>query len=147
MVAVNLNGVVAVTWFDTRVSQDNTKFDEYFTASLDGGKTLLAPVRVSSESSQYPGNGNLNVDPEAWNYKGETRLTFLTAASRWGMGGDYMGLTADPAGSFHPFWADSRTGTFQIQTAAVQVKSIGASADKKDENMPQPRHQHWRKQM
>ena len=136
MVAVNRDGIVAITWFDTRVSQDNTKFDEYFTASVDGGKTLLAPVRVSSESSQYPGNGNLNVDPEAWNYKGETRLTFLTAASRWGMGGDYMGLTADPTGSFHPFWADSRTGTFQIQTAAVQVKSGGAAPDKKDENTP-----------
>jgi hypothetical protein len=35
---------------------------------------------------------------------------------------DYMGLTADANGIFHPLWADSRTGTFQIQTARVEVK-------------------------
>jgi hypothetical protein len=136
MVAVNRNGVVAITWFDTRASQDNQKFDEYLTASLDGGETLLAPVRVSSESSQYPGDGNLHVSAESWNYKGETRLTFLTAASRWGMGGDYMGLAADANGSFHPFWADSRTGTFLIETASVEVTNGHGSAQEKDGNAP-----------
>ena len=34
-----------------------------------------------------------------------------------------MGLTADKDGVFHPFWADSRSGTFQIYTARVQVET------------------------
>ena len=42
--------------------------------------------------------------------------------SRWGSGGDYMGLAADKAGVFHPFWADARSGTFQIYTADVRVE-------------------------
>ena len=122
MVAVNQEGTVAVTWYDARNSKQNEKFDEYFSASVDGGETFAAPVRISSYSSLLPGNGNLRLDPDAWNYKGEQRLTFLSAAARWGNGGDYMGLTADANGVFHPLWADSRTGTFQIQTARVEVK-------------------------
>jgi hypothetical protein len=34
-----------------------------------------------------------------------------------------MGLAADREGVFHPFWADARSGTFQIYTAAVTVLS------------------------
>ncbi|MGH9367200.1 MAG: hypothetical protein ACRD3M_05965, partial [Thermoanaerobaculia bacterium] len=34
-----------------------------------------------------------------------------------------MGLAADKDGVFHPFWADSRSGTFQIYTAAVKVET------------------------
>jgi hypothetical protein len=48
-------------------------------------------------------------------------LSLLSAASRWSSGGDYMGLAADKDGLFHPFWADARSGTFQIYTASVKV--------------------------
>ncbi len=37
-----------------------------------------------------------------------------------------MGLTADATGAFHPFWADSRSGTFQIYTAVVKVEGPAA---------------------
>ena len=46
-----------------------------------------------------------------------------------------MGLTADANGVFHPLWADSRTGTFQIQTARVEVKKP-AAAEKRSADKP-----------
>jgi hypothetical protein len=49
-------------------------------------------------------------------------LSFLSAASRWGNGGDYTGLASDRDGVFHPLWADSRSGTFQAWTARVRVE-------------------------
>jgi hypothetical protein len=37
-------------------------------------------------------------------------------------------MTADADGVFHPFWADSRTGTFQAMTARVTVSAGGGNA-------------------
>jgi hypothetical protein len=45
VVAVNKDGVVGVTWYDTRDSKDGSQFNEYFTASLDGGKSFLPAIR------------------------------------------------------------------------------------------------------
>jgi hypothetical protein len=122
-IAVNRDGVVGVTWFDTRnsVGHDNKQYDEYFAASVDGGETFSAPVRVSSGTSSPFGRGNLTMQADSWGYKGETRISFISAVSRWPAGGDYMALTTDREGIFHPFWVDARTGTFQIQTARVTV--------------------------
>jgi len=123
MIAVNrTDGTVGVTWFDTRDGGDGVRYDEYFAASVDGGASFLPPVRVSSESSSPLGAGNLALTLQTLQVTPDSlRLSFFSAGSRWVNGGDYMGLTADVAGTFHPFWADSRTGTFQIYTAEVRV--------------------------
>ncbi|HEY7114356.1 MAG TPA: sialidase family protein [Thermoanaerobaculia bacterium] len=121
VVAVNADGVVGVTWFDTRGTSDASQYNEYFTASLDGGKTFLAPARVSSAPSRPKGAGNLTFGAMAGQYKQTRYLQLVSAASRWVSGGDYMGLAADKDGAFHPFWSDSRTGTFQIYTASIAV--------------------------
>jgi hypothetical protein len=121
VIAVNKDGVVAVTWFDTRDSKDGREYHEYFAASTDGGETFLPSARVSSAPSDPKGAGNAVMTPMIYEYQKKLNLSFLSAASRWGSGGDYMGLTADKDGNFHPFWADSRSGTFQIYTARVKV--------------------------
>ena len=124
-VAVNRDGVVGVTWYDTRNAKTPRGSDQYFAASLDGGATFLPSVRVSTESSNPLGAGNFNFTPLTFRIpddSGATRLTFLSAVGRWINGGDYTGLTADPEGLFHPFWADSRTGTFQAMTARIRVE-------------------------
>jgi hypothetical protein len=119
--AVNHDGVVALTWFDTRGSTDGTEFNEYFAASLDAGESFLPPVRASTDGSHALGEGNLAMTPSDFRTADSWRINLLSFESRWGNGGDYMGLTADAKGLFHPFWADSRSGTFQIYTAAVKV--------------------------
>jgi len=121
VVAVNKDGIVGVTWYDTRDSKDGSQFHEYFTASLDGGKSFLPPMRVSSAPSTPLGPGNMNMGAMIFRHKETTALSLISAGSRWGGGGDYMGLAPDKEGVFHPFWADARTGTFQIYTANVSV--------------------------
>jgi hypothetical protein len=121
VVAVNKDGVVGVTWYDTRDSKDGSQFHEYFTASLDGGKSFLPPIRVSSAPSTPLGAGNMSMGATVFRHKETTALSLVSAGSRWPGGGDYMGLAPDKEGVFHPFWADARTGTFQIYTASVSV--------------------------
>jgi len=126
--AVNKNGLLAITWFDTRAANDLAHYDEYFTASLDGGVTFLKPVRVSSKTSQMFGIGNMQIIPSIWRHENLARVSFTSPSTRWRSAGDYMGLAADTDGIFHPLWSDSRSGTFQIWTATVQVSTAAEPA-------------------
>ena len=121
-IAVNKDGVVGVTWFDSREDKEGKKFHQYFAASVDGGDTFTKPAQVSSEISDPNGRGNSQLSPMVWVHEGTIGLSTISAASRWGSGGDYMGLAADKDGAFHPFWSDSRSGTFQVYTARVAVE-------------------------
>ena len=128
-VAVNGDGVVAATWFDTRNSSDGSRYDEYFTASFDGGVTFQPAVRVSSASSEPRGAGNRRqMTPMSYFEKEKDFWTvaFLSAAG-WTAGGHYMGLAADKDGDFHPFWVDARSGTSQIYSARVRFVAAGAT--------------------
>jgi hypothetical protein len=121
-IVVNKDGVVGITWFDTRDDGPH-HYNEYFTASLDGGKTFLPPQRVSSESSTPRGAGNAAFSIAGSSASENGVFTFLfSAANRWPSGGDYMGLSVDSSGIFHPFWIDSRSGTGQLWTAPVMVR-------------------------
>jgi hypothetical protein len=121
-IAVNKDGVVAVTWFDGRNPSDWKEYHQYLAVSVDGGESFTAPVAVSSAPSHPDGPGNSQLSPMVWVHEGQISLSLISAASRWGSGGDYMGLAADKAGVFHPFWADARSGTFQVYTADVRVE-------------------------
>lgn len=122
-VAVNNEGVLGVTWYDTRDAPSEFAFHEYFAASFDGGETFTAPHRVSGAISRPMGSGNLLPTPMSFGGpEGEMRVGLLSAASRWLNGGDYMGLTASADGHFHPVWADSRSGTYQVYTARVRIE-------------------------
>jgi hypothetical protein len=120
-IAVNKDGVLAITWFDTRNSDSAAQYDEYLAISENGGKSFLRPVRISSQSSFPEGGGNQSLIPSAYMTQGKLMMDFTSAYSRWSNGGDYMGLAADKDGKFHAFWADSRTRTFQINTAEIRV--------------------------
>lgn len=112
--AVNGNGILGVTWYDTRVSSDGSRYDVYFSASLDGGATFSPPTKLSSASSRFPGKGNEERRPGPG-------AQFKSASERWPTGGDYVTTTTDARGHFHVFWTDSRSGTFQVRTADVEV--------------------------
>ncbi len=120
-IAVNKRGVVGITWLDTRGVTDHTKYDLYFTASVDGGKSFLKPVKVTTETSIIAGGGNSR--PMAMVYaRGDSgQLSLLSAANRWPNGGDYFSITTTSTGTFYPVWADARSGTFQVYTAPIRV--------------------------
>ena len=125
-IAVNDQGIVGVTWFDTRNSNNREQYDLYFTASVDGGETLLPSVRVSSQSSVPAGTGNIQPVPYRIGSTDESiKLGFLSGFARWRVGGEYTGLVADDQGIFRPFWPDSRTGTFQVWTSQIRVTKPG----------------------
>jgi BNR/Asp-box repeat len=96
-VAVSKDGVVGVSWYDTRdIPPGRSGWDVRFRASTDGGKTWLPSVRVSQKSSLFKkGRGSL---------------------------GETAGLAADAEGAFHVLWVDNRTGVQQVWTARLTVQ-------------------------
>jgi hypothetical protein len=123
-IAVNHEGTLGVSFYDTR-DAGTAGWHEWFSASIDGGQTFLAPLRVSNEVSLSSGAGNERLEPNMFSGttgKDGVSLSFISGASRWSSGGDYLGMTVDSAGIFHPFWADARTGTFQLWTARIRVE-------------------------
>jgi len=121
------SGQVGISRFDTR-DAIRRGYNEYFTASTDGGKSFLRPVRVSSATSYPKGPENTSFSPAGGDfYKGSYAVFLTSPFGRFPDGGDYMGLTADNNGTFHPFWTDSRTGTYQLYTAAVHVQNENES--------------------
>lgn len=129
-VAVNKDGVLGVSWLDTRNHPGTDLYDAWFTASLDGGATFLPAVRLSSASSDPLGTGNQRPSPGAmWSRRTKvTRVFFLNPLNRYPHGGDYAGLAAAADGAFHPLWPDSRTGTFQAWTSRVALAGQPAVA-------------------
>jgi hypothetical protein len=115
-------GALAIAWFDTRDLTENGAYRVRFTASTDQGRTFLPSRVISSEVSHALGRGNAGFEPASFvDHRGIQRVAFVSAVDRFFNGGDYCGLAADRDGVFHPFWADSRTGTFQCWTARVHV--------------------------
>ena len=132
MIAVNADGVLGVFYYSTQGQPDRQHFDTYFTASLDGGDTFLPKARVSSQTSHPFGQGNLRPGPFISKDRGMTILYTTSGLSRWPDGGDYIGMTADADGGFHPFWADGRSGTYQLYSAAIRV---GGDAPKRPDGL------------
>jgi hypothetical protein len=101
-VAINKDGVLAVTWYDTRgLSPGQTGWDVRLRASRDGGETWGPSVRVTEVSTQT---------------SRKTRKTL-------GGVGHTAGLAADAGGVFHCLWVDGRSGVGQVWTAAVTVRT------------------------
>jgi len=101
-VAVNKDGVVAVSWYDRRGLPDvRTDRVPYYgpgcnvrlRVSLDGGETWQPSVQVNEQE----------IRATAWDLR------------------DNASLVADAAGVFHPCWSDDRTGVLQAWTARVDV--------------------------
>jgi len=132
MIAVNPDGALGVFYYSTQGQPDRQHFDTYFTASVDGGDTFVPKARVSSQTSYPLGQGNLRPGPTVQTDRGMTVVYTTSGLSRWPDGGDYIGVTAGPDGAFHPFWADGRSGTYQLYSAAIRV---GGDAPKRPENL------------
>src|SRR5262245_28515748 len=103
-VAINKDGVVGLSWYDTRdVAGADPGWDVRFAASHDGGKTWGPSVRVSERSSVA------------------TETMRAKFGRRTGPG-DTAGLAAGADGTFHLLWTDHRTGTPQVWTATATVE-------------------------
>lgn len=103
-IAVNKDGIVAISWLDSR-DKPSGCFSPYIAISSDGGESFSKPQRVGSELS----------------CANEKAGKHVYESGRWSWGGDYFGLTAAADGRFHVLWSDARSGKFELMTAAVSV--------------------------
>ena len=126
--AVNQNGVVAVTWYERREGRGGLTWRPRLSASFDGGETFLPSVTVNEAAfstrvggrvplwTRPSGGGDLSVWERGGVVKIEAKLDRYFFS-----GGDTQGLAAAADGTFYPFWIDNRTGIPQIWTAPVRV--------------------------
>jgi hypothetical protein len=103
-IAVNPDGIVAVSWHDRGPDTSSKCWDLFVAFSGDGGETFTDAYKVSTKPS-CPAAGR-----NGW------------AAARWPFGGDYTGLAAAADGTFRLFWPDSRGDRYELRTAQVRVK-------------------------
>ena len=130
-IAVNKDGVVAVTWLDRRDDPDNLAWRERVRVSLDGGETFEPSVVVSDAPARFDGAERWPTTASTIGggtpvFKGDLFRLLIFAPVHTYIPGDYAGLTADVAGTLHPYWIDNRTGTHQVWTAAVRVAGKAA---------------------
>lgn len=122
--AVNADGVVAVSWLDTRNTSQGSGYDAYITASNDGGRSFLPPRRLSSESS-FPERSAPDIRPTSWRSRLDgRRVTLFAPAGRFEAGGDYCEMAVEKNGDFHPFWPDHRNGFSQVWTCPVRWGAV-----------------------
>jgi hypothetical protein len=100
-IAVNKNGVIAVSWYDRRGLADQPIGGGYLSGwnlrlrvSLDGGEIWQSSVQVNEKTGK--------------DLCKELRET--------------AGLAADAEGNFHPVWIDDRTGKRQVWTTIVSLQ-------------------------
>jgi len=97
--AVAPDGVVSVSFFDSRIDPTHRLLDVFLAQSTDHAASFRSNVRVTTSS----------FDPAVGAPIDSYGNQFI---------GDYQGLAADDSFA-HPFWNDTRTGRQEIFTAAV----------------------------
>lgn len=98
MIAVNRDGVIAITWNDRRDDPGDQCFRPYVAISLDGGRTFVHERRISD------------------------RATCPGAGSRWLNGGETHGLAALPDGSFRIVWSSGAARDLRLWTSEFVVR-------------------------
>jgi hypothetical protein len=114
VLAVDSAGTLGLLWMEPQAHMNETCFIASFTASVDGGLTFLAPVKLADVLScpNTPTN-QIAISPQE----------SPTVARRWPDGGDYYGLVAVPGKGFHAVWSDSHTGTFQLWSTGIRIET------------------------
>jgi hypothetical protein len=102
-IAVNRDGIVAVSWHDRGPDPLGKCWEVFVALSGDGSESFTDARKVSTTPS-CPAAGENGY-----------------AATRWPFGGEYSGLAAAADGTFHLFWPDSRGERYELRTAQVRV--------------------------
>lgn len=122
--AVNGLGVLGIAYLQY-VSKTGS-VTEMFADSADAGMTFSSPVPVQSLSAGmgFPANSGYSASSyriPTSSFEGRLMVGLTDPGHRFPSGGDYVGMAVDHSGTFHPIWADARTGVNQIWTASATV--------------------------
>ena len=125
-VAVNKEGVVAVTWYDRRDSPDNLGVESPDRRLLRRRRDLHLQRPGVERAERLRRRGPLA--PGEYGMTDSATAT-VTMALRLDLffesGGHTTGLVAGADGVFHPVWVDNRTGVAQMWTAPVTIEGEG----------------------
>lgn len=125
-IAVNRDGIIAVTWNDRRDDANGSCWRLYVALSLDGGEHFLPGQRLnqSATCTNVPSNWQMSSTDFNSDQSGQYLAHFQTSPSvptRYPMGGDTQGLAADATGVFHAAWINGETGVMQLWHTSFQV--------------------------
>jgi hypothetical protein len=123
-VAVNLQGVVGVSWYDRRDHPDNLGWTVRFRASFDGGETLTPSIKVSERPYGPDRTDPVPLDVIGRRWKESNESTLIGIHSFHFSGGHTAGLAAAADGTFHPLWVGNSTGVPQLWTAPITVSGM-----------------------
>jgi len=108
-IAVNDQGVVAISWYDRRADSTDGCYQLFFAASADGAATFSAEQRIDARPTcPLASSREAAVDPSASEY-------------RFKNGGDTQGIVGLPGGAFHLAWIRSGAGEMQLVSTLVTV--------------------------
>jgi hypothetical protein len=124
-IAVSGNGVLGVSWYDRRNDPRNECFQEYFSASLDGGVTFLpnVPVRAPQTCTVQPGNEQPNVSQSLDVSRGTYSVALSSPGLRFINAGETQGIVGLKGGEFRLAWIDGESGVMRLAGTAVEVAS------------------------
>jgi hypothetical protein len=95
---MNDSGYIAILFYDSRNTPDNTVIEAYLAVSRDGGLTFTNDLLSSAQSTTNSPNSDIRF-------------------------GDYIGI--DYQGSrIVPVWVDERTGNFNMEAYTAQIMSV-----------------------
>lgn len=121
-IAVNKNGVVGVTWYDTRGIRSPPEGGwRRFAASFDGGESFTHSVPVSTAPSRLYPPGVSMLSGFSSNAGNLLLGTFGPELNFGVEQRDMTGLAAGADGIFHAVWSDNRTGVPQLWSARINV--------------------------
>lgn len=125
-IAVNRDGIVAVTWNDRRDDPEGRCWRLYAALSIDGGEHFLPAQRLSNAPTCT--NAPRNWETSGSSFNSDEHGQYLTHFSTWAsiptrfpMGGDTQGLSADATGVFHAAWINGETGVMQLWYSSFRV--------------------------
>jgi hypothetical protein len=142
--AISDRGIVGISWYGRREDLRNRDFRLRFTASADGGHSVMSSVPVSHHPYRYPAESapealfplGIRFDADS---TGAAWVVMHTGSSSrlYYEVGDYTGLAARPDGTFQAIWIDNRTGVPQLFTATVAVSARVRTPEERDRELGQ----------
>lgn len=124
-IAVNSAGILGVSWYDRRNDPRNDCFQEYFSASPDGGITFLPnkDVRSTATCTDKRGNWQPNVTQSLDRAHASYDVTLATPGFRFANAGETQGIAALGADGFQIAWIDGESGVMQLAATRIGVAS------------------------
>jgi hypothetical protein len=101
------DGSIIVVFLDRRLDPNNLLMDCYMTTSTDGGDTWSPNERITTVSSDPTAGSTLENYTEIGN-------PTMILATRAGLLGEYIGVTASSIDDIHPIWTDTRFGNQDV---------------------------------